>query len=82
MPLQRKAWHPDFKVGELTLDVIKQNLELARAEEAARAVSETGVAFGECQRDMPPVQSLQRLACVLSSLSEGVLVASAAVRAE
>ena len=49
LSVQRKAWHPQFKVEELTLAVIKQNLEVARAEEATRAVNETGVAFGEHQ---------------------------------
>lgn len=45
--LQRKAWHPLFKVDELSVDMIKRNLEVAQAAEAAKELKETGLVIGE-----------------------------------
>lgn len=44
--LQRKAWHPQFRVEELSLDTIKQSLIAARAAEAAKELQATGQNLG------------------------------------
>ena len=45
--MQRKAWHPLFKVEQLSLDVIKKNLDVARATEATKELNKTGMVVGE-----------------------------------
>ncbi|KAL3163301.1 hypothetical protein ABBQ32_009693 [Trebouxia sp. C0010 RCD-2024] len=40
--MARKAWHPQFRVEELSLDTIKQQLVAARAAEAAKELQATG----------------------------------------
>ena len=45
--LQRKAWHPLFKLEDLSLETIKRNLDAARAAEAAKELNETGIAAGK-----------------------------------
>ena len=45
--MQRKAWHPLFKVEQLSVDIIKKNLDVARVTEAAKELNDTGVVVGE-----------------------------------
>lgn len=45
--LQKKAWHPLFRLDELSLDTIKRNLDAARAAEATKQLNDTGIAAGK-----------------------------------
>ena len=49
--LQKKTWHPLFRVDDLTLTTIKRNLVAARAAEATKELQAKGQTVG---KDMQP----------------------------
>ena len=51
--LQMKAWHPLFKIDELSLETIKRNLVAARATEAAKQLDAKGQNPGESTHSQP-----------------------------